>query len=331
MAKREKHVYSSFSDLAHLFANTPDKVANCRNGILKNNIIYSYGEHFPIASMIQLEGKEKIVLFTRRGYSSTTGSHIHQVNAATSQYKKIYTWDVVGQYYFEGSNGFWKFKSDFVQMVNFVTEQLEKFKRARNNKEWIIVEIRQRIREVQDLIEYFEVKDIPEEYIKVLNTDTDALYKKLEEWKEKEKKRLEDPKLAEKREKAKLARERAFERENAEQIQKWRNFEAYTPYKLSARRRWVYSDTRRDLLRYNASEQRVETSQNVKIPVELAHKFYRYIQVVLQKGAYCYGPETCNYKLLNYEVTKIDNECIRVGCHIIPQSEVNLIAQQLNW
>jgi hypothetical protein len=45
------------------------------------NVIFSYGQHFPIARVVTHK-KEKVVLFTRRGYSMTTGGHKRDVASA---------------------------------------------------------------------------------------------------------------------------------------------------------------------------------------------------------------------------------------------------------
>jgi hypothetical protein len=84
-------------------------------------------------------------------------------------------------------------------------------------------------------------------------------------------------------------------------------------------------------LRYNANKERIETSQRVQIPVEVAHVFYRHIQVMLRKGG-CKSADCCDYRLLErYTVTEISEERLVVGCHRIPMSEVELIAKQLKW
>lgn len=61
---------------------------------------------------------------------------------------------------------------------------------------------------------------------------------------------------------------------------------------------------------------------------------------LLQEGIYIYvisiingaGACTdCNKQLLHYNVTSIDKNQIKIGCHTIKIDECNLIARQLKW
>jgi hypothetical protein len=154
----------------------------------------------------------------------------------------------------------------------------------------------------------------------------------IKEFEEKERKRLADPKLQEKREKAQKARDAKIQEEDKEQLTKWRNFEAYN---ATISRKWSsrrgYGNSSLSYLRYNPNKERIETSQHVEVPVNTAHLFYRHIQVMLRKGG-CNSAQCCDYKLLNtYTVTEITQDRIVVGCHRIPMSEVELIAKQLKW
>ncbi len=79
------------SQKAHLWVESalggnPCKPLKKNNGAGSNffwdeDTIYSYGRHFPIARVIERNGK-KAVLFTTRGYSNTTAGHIREVKSA---------------------------------------------------------------------------------------------------------------------------------------------------------------------------------------------------------------------------------------------------------
>lgn len=323
--KRQKTVYSKFSDIAHIFANEPGRDVRCRNGFVKDDVIYSYGYHFPIANRnVDKKGKTTI-FFTLDTYSSVTAQHIRDVNWGTRHLDTLYMLNVP------------KYKGSVPDHNNNIEYWLvkiqncfEKFEKARECKKSIHSTMLVHVDRLKKYLEFFKIKPLK----KVRNileialdpkwsNEITAFYKRRAE-------KLVDPKAIEKKEKARLARERAEERESAEQIVKWRNFQAFRPY-INKKNRYYNRSSRPDLLRYNANKERIETSQGVEIPVEIAHKFYRYIQIVLAKGG-CTSEECCNYKLLDvYRVTEITNEHIRVGCHKIKQTEVNNIAKQLNW
>lgn len=321
--KREKKVYSSFSDIVHVFANEPGRDVRCRNGFVKDDVLYSYGRHFPVAKRYTDAKGNTTIFFTLDTYGRITGKHINEAFAATRHLNKLYMknvprFDTVDHAY---NIGYW-----LVQLKNAFTN----IQKARNNKAWKLTEMRNHLTTLKVYLDFFKIKLTKEVKQIIAEAESDKWEKSITEFAEKEAKRLADPNLAEKREKARLARERAEERANAEQIQKWRNFEAYRPYQYK-RGRYYSSSSQPDLLRYNAETERIETSQNVKIPVEIAHKFYRYIQIVLAKGG-CTSAECCNYKLLDsYQVTEITNEHIKVGCHRIKIPEIQLMATKLGW
>ena len=318
--KRQKVVYGGIADIAHIFANEPGRNVKCRNAFVENNVIYSYGRHFPMAKRhVDAKGNTTI-FFTLRSYSHTTAKHIAVVDRATKHLNKLYMcyvpiYDTVDH----GANiGYW---------VTGIKTNLATFKTARERKSWELQGALSKARQLQKYIDFFKIKPTKEVKALLKEVHDDKWNEEIIAFNQKKAERLLDPKLKEKREKARLARERAEIKKNEEQIQKWRNFEPYVyrPYS------YKHSHNLPDLLRYNVEKQRIQTSQNVEIPVEVAHKFYRYIQVMLKKGG-CTSEACCDYSLLDkYQVREITNVHIVVGCHRIKQEEVNNMAKQLNW
>ncbi len=70
--------------VAHLWANQAQTSArNATNNFFFDlDTIYSYGSHFPIARHITNKRKQKAILFTTRGYYTTTAKHIREVRGA---------------------------------------------------------------------------------------------------------------------------------------------------------------------------------------------------------------------------------------------------------
>lgn len=85
-----KHVYPNY-ELAHVWAHDWARIGNGRNAgdsfYFQQNTIYSYGPHFPIATIMpdhtHCHGGQ-VVMFTREGYSNTTAKHINHVSGAVS-------------------------------------------------------------------------------------------------------------------------------------------------------------------------------------------------------------------------------------------------------
>ena len=68
-----KTVFSSHSEVAHIWASQSQNAGRAGNIHFEDGVIYSYGRHFPVAKFCPEFGN--LVLFTNRGYSSSTGKH----------------------------------------------------------------------------------------------------------------------------------------------------------------------------------------------------------------------------------------------------------------
>ena len=84
-----KKVFSSHNEVAHIWASQSQSEGRGGNVYFNDGVIYSYGGHFPVARFAPEFGN--IVLFTSRGYSSSTGNHNSLIRAAIpSGYEVIY-------------------------------------------------------------------------------------------------------------------------------------------------------------------------------------------------------------------------------------------------
>jgi hypothetical protein len=75
MSKRIKKVFSSSSQVIHLWANQSQSDARCRNVFFEGLSIYSYGRHYELGRFIDYNG-HKVAMINSRGYSVTTRGHI---------------------------------------------------------------------------------------------------------------------------------------------------------------------------------------------------------------------------------------------------------------
>jgi len=84
-----RKVFSSHNEAAHIWASQSQDEGRAGNIFFEDGVIYSYGRHFPVARFAPELGN--IVLFTSRGYSSSTGKHKSLIRGAIgTDYQVIY-------------------------------------------------------------------------------------------------------------------------------------------------------------------------------------------------------------------------------------------------
>ena len=107
--------------------------------------------------------------------------------------------------------------------------------------------------------------------------------------------------------KAELQRKKEQEKKFLELLPKWKNNEVYNlPYH------------NRQYLRLVNDE--IETSLHTKISIDTFQKYYAMLKS---------GKSLVNEKIDHYRVTKQDSNLLTIGCHVIPVSEINNIANLL--
>lgn len=89
----------------------------------------------------------------------------------------------------------------------------------------------------------------------------------------------------------------------------------------------IYGRIDTDVLRFNTHSQRVQTSQGVEIPIKIAKDFFTYIVKTIKSG----GCVECDQTILNYQVSEVNKNFIKVGCHTITLAEIETLARSLNW
>lgn len=85
-----KRVFTTSSDVIHLFAQRSQDEARCNNVFFEGNRIYSYGRHYLLAEFIKNADGEEAILINDTGYSATTSKHIREVTGATRQYRQFF-------------------------------------------------------------------------------------------------------------------------------------------------------------------------------------------------------------------------------------------------
>ena len=258
------------SELAHIYANQTQQSGRNSNGsfYFDGKTIYSYGRHFPIAKIMTNEQGNEAMLFTFRSYSNTTAKQISIVRNATRQYHKVYCHTPGGDH-----------STNFIKWLELAEHETGKLQKAKK-PELYLNELARISEYVNKYAEYFNIS-IPPTLTAILSIKDKS--ENLEYMSKKAILIKEAQKQADKIQK----------QEFKEAINKWFNGETQRLYKRC----------NIDFLRVN--ENRVETTQAVQIPLEIAKRLHNKIKTnTLQVGE----------NLLNYRVDQV-GDIIKIGCH----------------
>lgn len=272
-----KKVFSDQSKVAHLWANKEqDEATNQgRSFFFRGSTIYSYGSHFPIAKHVQDQAGNEFILFTERGYSNTTAKHISITYMACRNSEIVYCCNP--------DNGH---ESNFKYWLDLIDTEINKLAKAR--KPEIYLNNIENIANKAKRYSQFTGAIIPENLIQAMKiTDKDQFAGYQES-------RIEQAKQAQKK------AEQDLKQRHAEDLKKWMNFETGR----------LYSSTGNDYLRVNTENDRIETTQAVQIPNEIARRLWLSIKEnTLKVGD----------KILNYSVKEAGKN-VKIGCHTFKRS-----------
>ena len=180
--------------VAHLWANKSQDFARNpgHNFYFHGDTIYSYGSHFPIARHVTHKGGAA-VLFTTRGYSSTTAGHKCMVEGACRHLTVFHVADVNST---EPRKQVADYRKRFMGLVG-------SYAKARQRKPEILAELRGLVEEANRYAEFFGLRarlSLPDDLTGM----------------------IAECRAIEKREKTRKQREEAKrEREELERVQKW--------------------------------------------------------------------------------------------------------------
>lgn len=88
-----KTVFSSTSEVCHIFAQQSQAEGRAGNVFFQGDTIYSYGRHFAIAKFETLPSGAQVVLITTRKYSVSTSKHTSEVRHAVNHLPRLYVND----------------------------------------------------------------------------------------------------------------------------------------------------------------------------------------------------------------------------------------------
>lgn len=305
-------------EVAHLWAAQSRTGAKGSNFYFEGRTIYSYGPHFPVATIHERNGR-RAVLFTDRTYSVTTSKHQgYAANAVRHLpcFRVPHISPVVGRDHSENFNALAQRVADCAtKAMRRTTEQ---------RVEWDAEEAARAHKALADYVTFFGVrrKMIP-------MPGFAAAFERA--------RRIEnpDPASLDKRERAKAARKAAKEvkERKARELQAvhdmarrtdWRLFGEFTGYVHNSGR---VSDTGPVMLRVNGDA--IETSMGARVPLAAAPMVWQAVSLARRRGReFSRGRGLA--RIGDYPLDRIDADgTLHAGCHTIPYSELASMARAL--
>lgn len=299
------------NELAHIWAAQSQNEGTAGSFYFRGNTIYSYGSHFPIATMVGHD-----VLFTKRTYSNTTAKHIGLTRRAISHKNLIYCYDVPVNLSYattEHENNLNRWKREINSLFNELGNKKIRDIQSRVNG------INSLINELNTYCQYFKLKVKDSELKTLLKLAASPDF-------------IEQARAA--KEKANIAAEKKMKQANKAYeiyLKLWRAYDTEglnnMPDNIKTLCRY-YSNNAASFthLRYNAAENRLETSKGVQIPAEIAKRAYIQLNGCIEGKC-----DSISVPVMGYTITKTTNEAIIAGCHTIPKTDIKYIATLLNW
>jgi hypothetical protein len=284
-----KQVFSSHSEVAHIWAQRSQQQGTAGNIFFEKNKIYSYGYHYELARF-----EKSHVVINDTGYSVSTSKHIGIVRGAVSHYEefletKINTKLILQE--LENSwlkiqkakkpGNYWEFESN--PLSRFET-YLTKFDKV--EQQAILAANKDNLKAIKNILKKLN-NFVSNPNIKAL-VSANIKAEQKQKRKEQEKKRKE-----------------------AEQAIK--DFQTFEKDSIA----WHHNLGNTAFLRFNGET--VETSKGIKIEGRKAFILFSMIEQ---------GKDIKGYKIDHYTVISMNGK-LKVGCHEIDKSEVFRVGKQL--
>lgn len=292
--------YRSQQECAHAWVHGLSESGYASNFFFEGSVIYSYGHHFPIA---RINGQT--VFFTESAYSSSTAHHKSVASSAASHLEFISVHHVPVDNIDPARNRTF-IKLNIDQWVSEIGSLIDLYNRYPRRKRLLreIDEIHQK------LLRFIDVLNIrPTVSLKRLheNLSQDTLLNFIES---------EKSRVARNKKRLQTAQLTKFN----ESLKKWKKAQTSTLSIVNP------LDHNLACLRVDTATEYIETTKGIRVPLVAAEALYRYIRRFLMntKG-------NTSFRILDFDVSTIDENFLIVGCHTIPMSEVESIAQDLGW
>lgn len=287
-SKRIKKVFGSSYQVIHLWANQTQTDARSSNVFFEGKSIYSYGYHYELGRMEQINGVT-VALINAKGYSNTTNKHIYNAWYSVSHIPRLKCFD--GDFDIESA-----LIENQGKLVDKVFNMLNQRSFYSNIKKDIY--LNNEIKEFNELCIILKRKDLTieltEETISLINSHIKKCIdrnRELDAIKN-------DPETI--RKKQELALKKAIK-----QIESWR---LGGPLVESVRK------LRPMLLRVHNNE--VHTSGGASVPLDHAIRLLSLIERKQAKNG---------TKVGHFTVSSVNKEVVTIGCHTIALNEARTV------
>ena len=307
-----KTVYPSY-EVPHLWANQTQEHARGGNIFFRGPVIFSYGEHFPMARFVTRNGK-RAVLFNEARYSVTTSSHQSATWSAIPHGVPVFEVKDLGGHY---ENPTIDHKVNLACYRSRITLHVENAARARTHGQWELEQARELAKEANAYAEFYGLKARFDDLLPAGDA-LGALRKKLVQRAAKE--ALRTKKANAERAAREAEQERILALALAEKITLWR---AGSPDVDS----WQLNGAP-TMLRIIGEE--VQTSRGARFPLDHAKRGLSIVRAVMSSGReYVRNGHTVHLGV--YALDRIEvNGTVHAGCHVVPWSEIERIAPELD-
>lgn len=331
------------NEIPHLWAHGSRPAGRIRNAqgnlFAEGSDIYSYGYHFPIARRVEVANPsagavEVVYLFTTRGYSNTTGGHIHAARCATRNLGRIIHMDPTGV---DGAR-LWDIlttrKGSARPVAAWYQSRVDSEARAAAKPRIRAATRMRHMAAIESILaEWREVRTLfrlrlGEDAVRAPGSVDEVRAKYAAEFAREERERA--ARLAEEAERE--ARQRAADdaaesRALAEVLPAWR---AGGPASIGeGAERASIRAIRYPVLRIVGEE--VETSFGARVPVEDARKALRILPRLIDRMGENGAAVDDAATLGAYRGISATRPALRIGCHSIPWAEVGAFCAFVGW
>lgn len=292
-----KKVFKNSSEVCHIFARQSQDEGRCSNVFFNKKEIYSYGYHFCMAKVLDLNR----ILITDRTYSVTTSKHMSEIRYATNHYQQCFV--PFPEKDFAGNMTAWKnrIKEQF-DILNNTRKRPQTKDNARNELAYIVSSIEKYLEWTNQKMECSSKSELKEFK---LFFDTAKGTFNLSDLTEKLVKRAKLNEAINKR------RRKEEIKKQEENLQLWLKGENIRTHSFNYIEK-VY-------LRLN--EDNVETSKGATVTLKAAKVLFNMINA---------GKDVKGFDIDGYTVISM-NGVLTVGCHKIERDEIFRFAKTQNW
>ena len=170
-------VLKNHNEVAHFWANKVQTTGKSNNMFFNNDIIYSYGYHFPIAKHIN----NNLILFTSKGYSVSTSKHLSITRLAIPNEKEVLIVPNIEIYNDRSNKGL--HIDNIKYFINEIKLNFGKSEKARKYKEMYLRNGLANINNMKRYLELFKVKSkLPSGLKKSVNLFLNMDNKEIQYW-----------------------------------------------------------------------------------------------------------------------------------------------------